>query len=46
MKNYILVFDFILLLRFHVRSYSKLLFKEFRKYRKSLSMTQIRGKEY
>ena len=46
MKNYISVFNFILLMIFHAGRHGNLLFHELRKYRKSLSMTQIRGKEY
>ena len=45
MENYICVFNFILLLSFHTRRHSNLLFQELRKYRKSVTMTQIRGKE-
>ena len=36
----------MLLLSFHAGRHSNLQFQELRKYRKSLSMTQIRGKEY
>ena len=36
----------MLLLSFHKGRHSNLLFQELRKYRKSLTMTQIRGKEY
>ena len=46
MKNYIGVFNFILLLSFHTGRHSNLLFQELRKNRKSLTMTQIHGKEY
>ena len=35
-----------MLLSFHAGRHSNLLFQELRKYRKSLTMTQIRGKEY
>ena len=34
------------MLSFHAGRHSNLLFQELRKYRKSLTMTQIRGKEY
>ena len=44
-ENFIWAFNFILLLSIAGR-YRNLLFEELRKYRKSLSMTQIRGKEY
>ena len=45
MKNYIRVFNFILLLSFHAGRHSNL-FQELRKNRKSLIMTQIRDKKY
>ena len=34
------------MLSFHAGRHSNLLFQELREYRKSLTMTQIRGKEY
>ena len=40
------MFNFILLLSFHVGRHNNLLFQELRKNRKSLTMTEIRGKEY
>ena len=36
----------MLLLSFHAGRHNNLIFQELRKYRKSLSMTQICGKEY
>ena len=46
MKNYIWVFNFILLLSLHAGRHRNLLFQELKKNRKSLTMTQNHGKEY
>ena len=45
-ENLYLSIIFIMLLSFHAGRHSNLLFQELREYRKSLTMTQIRGKEY